>query len=107
MYKLLKAGKSNALSTERALKLADVGFVFDASGFRRGKRTNDDQPMAPATQQVPFPQVITQQQPPQVMVQQPTQVVQDPYEHQIHLNPHIQNAQHIQNLQNIGLMPPS
>lgn len=86
MYKLLKAGKSNALSTERALKLADVGFVFDASGFRRGRRIIDDQA---------------------VLAHQPSQVVQDPYENQIHLNPHIQNMpqSHIQNLQNMGLMP--
>jgi len=37
-YKYLKDGKKAALSTEQALKLADVGFVFDATN-RRGKNT--------------------------------------------------------------------
>lgn len=38
LYKMLKNGKPCSLSTERALKLADVGFVFDASGYRRGRK---------------------------------------------------------------------
>jgi len=37
-YKLLKNGKACPLTTERALKLADIGFIFDASGYRRGRK---------------------------------------------------------------------
>lgn len=41
-YKKLKAGKPSPLSTERVLKLADVGFVFDASGYRRGRKITEN-----------------------------------------------------------------
>lgn len=37
-YKWLKEGKKTSMTTEQALKLADVGFVFDATN-RRGKNT--------------------------------------------------------------------
>ena len=43
-YKLLKAGKKTALTSEKALQLADIGFVFDASGYRR-KIPNEQVPM--------------------------------------------------------------
>ncbi len=39
-YKKLKAGKKSPLTNERLLKLADVGFVFDATK-RRGNHIND------------------------------------------------------------------
>jgi viroplasmin and RNaseH domain-containing protein len=68
MYKLLKNGKPCALTTERALKLADVGFIFDASGYRRGRKMIEE-PMA----MVPMP-----------IVQVPT--VPDPYEHIQNMN---------------------
>jgi len=35
-YKKLKIGKKSLLTTERALKLAEIGFVFDASGRKGG-----------------------------------------------------------------------
>ena len=41
-YKKLKAGKSSKLSTDKALKLADIGFVFDASRRRRGNNFGED-----------------------------------------------------------------
>ena len=90
MYKLLKAGKANALSTERALKLADVGFVFDASGFRRGRRTLDEQ----KPQRVRSPRILGY---PSLR-----QHVQDPAPNQ-RLNPHIQSLPQLQtpNIQNI------
>lgn len=39
-YKKLKAGKKNPLTNERLLKLADVGFVFDATK-RRGNHVSE------------------------------------------------------------------
>jgi len=39
-YKKLKAGKKSPLTQDRVLKLADVGFVFDATK-RRGNHVND------------------------------------------------------------------
>jgi len=39
-YKKLKAGKKSPLTSERLLRLADVGFVFDATK-RRGNHVND------------------------------------------------------------------
>lgn len=39
-YKKLKAGKKSPLTNERLLKLADVGFVFDATK-RRGNHINE------------------------------------------------------------------
>ncbi len=44
-YKKLKAGKKSPLTNERLLKLADVGFVFDATK-RRGNHVNDIPPTA-------------------------------------------------------------
>ena len=69
MYKMLKNGKSCSLTTERALKLADVGFVFDASGYRRGRKVVEE-----TINVVPMP-----------VAQMPT--VPDPYhEHMANLN---------------------
>jgi len=62
MYKLLKSGKPCSLTTERALKLADVGFVFDASAYRRGRKMVEG-PMAI------FPTPVAQ-----------SPIVPDPYE---------------------------
>jgi len=41
-YKKLKLGKSSPLTSERVLKLADVGFVFDATKKRGNHVTIDD-----------------------------------------------------------------
>jgi hypothetical protein len=35
-YKKLKSGKKSSLTAERALKLAELGFCFDASGKKGG-----------------------------------------------------------------------
>ncbi len=40
-YKQLKSGKQSSLTTERALKLADAGFVFDASAYRSKRRVEE------------------------------------------------------------------
>jgi len=40
-YKLLKAGKPSALSTERTIRLSDTGFIFDAAGHRRMRKFAD------------------------------------------------------------------
>ena len=41
-FKLMKEGKRSTMTPEKVLKLADIGFVFDAQ-FRRGSKisTND------------------------------------------------------------------
>ena len=54
-YKKLKAGKPYPLSTERVLKLADVGFVFDASGYRRGRKMAEDHLPTPPAVVIPVP----------------------------------------------------
>ena len=90
MYKLLKSGKPCSLTTERALKLADINFVFDASGYRRGRKTMEE-----PINVVPMPVVAQGQSqgqgqgqgPSQGQLQAPVPVpvpvptVPDPYEH--------------------------
>ncbi|CAB9498025.1 Type III restriction enzyme, res subunit [Seminavis robusta] len=39
-FKLMKEGKRSTLSPEKVLRLADIGFVFDAQ-FRRGSKISD------------------------------------------------------------------
>ena len=41
-YKKLKMGGPSPLTTERALRLADIGFVFDASNYRRARKIVDE-----------------------------------------------------------------
>ena len=41
-YKLLKVGKQSSLTTERTIRLSDVGFIFDAAGHRRMRKFEAD-----------------------------------------------------------------
>jgi len=43
-YKKLKLGHPSPLTTTKALHLADIGFVFDASGYRRGRKSLNSAP---------------------------------------------------------------
>jgi len=41
-YKKLKNGIQSSLTTERALRLADIGFVFNASAYRRKRKNTNE-----------------------------------------------------------------
>lgn len=94
-YKLLKNGLPSSLSTERALKLADVGFIFDASAFRRGRKIFDVSLLS--GEAVPIPQQDQVQLHPHVHIQDPYEqhVIQHAIHHNILQNP---NQTSIQNL---------
>ena len=41
-YKLVAAGKPCPMTTERVVKLNNIGFIFDASGYRRTKKIGEE-----------------------------------------------------------------